>query len=179
MFYRIVPVFLSFIILGGCASTYKKPTIPDNVLNSLSTKWVIAEECYNSGDYDVQQLLDYQEAINYFVSTWNAPQSDINRVVSEKRQLVSELKERNDVLAPICKSWLVTMETDVRNANKHKEKARLIEQRNYEMRKAKATIDYSNGLNKTIQCTKLGVMTLNANVQVFKGSVCPLGWMPL
>ncbi|EJB8415453.1 hypothetical protein MW329_001892 [Vibrio vulnificus] len=180
MHFRIFCTILPLALIIGCQSAPQKQSIPDNVLEYLSTQWVIIESCYNSGDYDVQQSVNYRDAINYSFSTWAVSQADIDRVVGEKRQMIADFKATHYGLGTTCKDWHLNLETAVRNASNHKHQANLNQQRNHEMNKARASSssNYFSGSNNMIQCTSLGDLSFSKNIQTFKGSVCPIGWLP-
>lgn len=180
MRFHIFSTILPLALIVGCQSAPQKQPIPDSVLENLSGQWVIVEACYNSGDYDVQQSVNYREAINYAFSTWTVSQTDIDRVVGEKRQMVADFKVTHYGLGTICKDSQLRLETAVRHFNNRKYEASLNEQRNHEMNKARASnsSNYFSGYNDMIQCTKFGDLRFNKNIQTFKGSVCPIGWLP-
>lgn len=182
MYSRIFCAILPLALIAGCQSVPQKQPIPDDVLESLSTQWVIIEACYNSGDYDVQQSVNYRDAIQYSFFRWTVPQSDIDRVVGEKRQMVADFKAAHYGLGTTCKDWHLNLETTVKNANNHKHQVNLNQQRNHEITRARASSSSSSNSsavsNNVIQCTKLGDFSFNKNIQTFKGTVCPLGWLP-
>lgn len=60
----------AMLVLSACQSTPQLTKIPAATLDSLTSQWVIANACYNSGDYSVDKTVNYRDAISYSLSTW-------------------------------------------------------------------------------------------------------------
>lgn len=182
---RIYSIPVLLLSLTGCQSTQdSRQPIPENILQNLSTQWVVVESCYNSGAYTVEQAVNYRDAINYSFSTWSVEQVKIDKTVGEQRTAINDYQSTNGGLGTTCKNWHLNMETTVKNVNNHKHQMTVNQQRAHEINKAKASkpVTYSTSQdssnNNIIQCTKLGDLSFNKNIQTFKGMVCPIGWLP-
>lgn len=179
MLFRVLSILLSLLVLNGCQSVPQKKTIPEGNLDYLANSWVVAEACYSSGDYDIGQAVKYREAINHALSGWSVPKADLDRVIGEKRQQASYYQTAHGGMGTTCTDWRLNMETLVKESDHRKEQMKLIQQQRYEMNKARAS-NSSNSVsssNEMIQCSRLGDFSLYKNIQTFKGSVCPIGWV--
>ncbi|ELJ8545979.1 MULTISPECIES: hypothetical protein [Vibrio] len=185
MLVRILSSIGVVLALSACQTAPKNTPIPDNVLDSLSSQWVIANACYNAGDYSVDKAVSYREAIRYALSTWTVDSTKLEKMVNDKQTRLAE-HQTNNGLGSICQDWLLNFETTVTNANNHKQQANLTQQRQHEIDKARASapssVSYGSSStgtgNNGIQCTRLGDISFNKNIQTFNGSVCPIGWLP-
>ena len=111
-------------------------------------------------------------------------QEDIDKAVGEQRAAVAEYEASNNGLGTTCKNWQLTFETSVRDVRNYKEQLAANQQRAHEMNKARASqpVTYnstnSSSNSNVVQCTKMGDLSFNKNIQTFNGMICPLGWMP-
>ncbi len=185
MLVRILPAIGVALMLGACQTAPKTTPIPENVLDSLSSQWVIANTCYNAGFYSVETTVSYREAIRYTLSTWTVDSTKLDKIVNDKQARLTE-HQTNNGLGSICQDWLLNFETTVNNANNHKQQASLNQQRQHEIDKARASAPTSVSFNSApsgagnnrVQCTRIGDISFNKNIQTFNGSVCPMGWLP-
>ncbi|MCE2572216.1 hypothetical protein [Motilimonas eburnea] len=173
----------AIFLLTGCQSTQSQlQPIPENVLTTLSTQWVVVEACYNSGDYSVEQAVNYQEAISYSFSTWLVEQSNIHESIGKVRLALSEYQSNYGNLGTTCKDWHLHLESGLRKVNNHKNQISLNQQRAHEINKANASkpVTYStqpsNSNSNFVQCYKAGDISFNKNIQTFNGMFCPIGW---
>lgn len=173
------------LVLSACQSTPQLTKIPATTLDSLTSQWVIANTCYNSGDYSVDKTVNYRDAISYSLSTWEVDKAELERILNDKQARLSE-HQSNNGLGTICKDWLLSFETTLSNVNNHKQQVNLNQQRQHELNKARASAptsvsfdspSFGSGSN-TVQCSKIGDISINKNIQTFNGMVCPLGWLP-
>ena len=181
--FYLKPIFVVLLVTGCQSTQNQRPPIPENVLSNLSTQWVVIEACYNSGAYNVEQAVNYREAINYSFSTWRVDQSSIDKSVGDVRLKISEYQSQNGGLGTACKDWQLHLEAGLRGVNNHKKQVAINQQRSHEIKKANASkpVTYSapasNSNTNVVQCYKLGDVSFNKNIQTFNGMVCPIGWL--
>ncbi|MCY9855901.1 hypothetical protein [Vibrio mediterranei] len=183
----IIPA-IAVSVMAGCSSTPQKTQMPQNVRQDLLNASAIVTYCIVNNAIDVNKASTYQGALRTATGSWSY---DVDSFNTDLTNLNNQARaaDFNPEYPCMSSEWEVYLTNLVRDARNYEQTAAMNAQRQHEINKAKASAPKVSGSssggssgsslwNSTVNCSKLGAVGFGAEVKTFKGTICPIGWLP-